>query len=78
MPGLSEATEAQIFDALLASKGAISPAEASAHSADVRQAMAVVAEVLTGAGVARPNTSEDWSDPADPGTWKKPLVEGER
>jgi hypothetical protein len=52
----------------------ISRAEADSYDPAVRHAMAVVAEVLIGTTAK----VEDWSDPADPVTWKKPLAEGDR
>lgn len=67
-----------ILPVATAETGGITTAEARAFSTNDRRLMAEVAEVLVGARPTTSNIEEDWRDPADPGTWKKPLVEGEK
>ena len=57
--------------------GPITSAEAAMLSPTVRRSMANVAELLAGSSTEQRDIPQDWSDPADSGTWKKPLTQGE-
>ncbi|CAN5419029.1 hypothetical protein BH10PAT4_BH10PAT4_0120 [soil metagenome] len=61
----------------LPEEGPITPAEVASFTPEYRRNMANVARVLTGSSIEQSEITEDWTDFADPVTWKKPLTEGE-